>query len=163
MGKVLKAKLVVLVVCLQLLFLLPQTSYCSSFNIYPTPPLSPADRMSLESLSLKGYLSFDNTSAASKDWGLIRHLAPAGVVYPACVDDIVAIVAAVAQSESDLTIAARGLGHSIGGQSQVNLIELLLVIICSRRLKIFHQLNPQIMSTLLPFPPSKPVLRNAVC
>jgi hypothetical protein len=126
MGEVLKARLVVvvLVVCAQILVLLPQTSYCSSsFNIYPANPLSPADRMSLESLSLKGYLSFDNTSAASKDWGLIRHLAPAGVVYPACVNDIVAIVAAVTQSESDLTIAARGLGHSIGGQSQVNSIE----------------------------------------
>ena len=87
--------------------------------------------MSLESLSLKGSLSFDNTSSASKDWGMIRHLAPAGVVYPACVNDIVAIVTAVTQSESDLTIAARGLGHSIGGQSQVNSIELLPVIICS--------------------------------
>jgi hypothetical protein len=134
MGEVLNTKLlvVVLVVCAQILVLLPQTSYCSSsFNIYPANPLSPADRMSLESLSLKGYLSFDNTSAASKDWGLIRHLAPAGVVYPACVNDIVAIVAAVTQSESDLTIAARGLGHSIGGQSQVNSIELLPFIICS--------------------------------
>lgn len=134
MGEVWNARLVVvvLVVCVQVLFLLPQTSYCSSsFNIYPATPLSSADRMSLESLSLKGYLSFDNTSAASKDWGLIRHLAPAGVVYPACVNDIVAIVAAVTQSESDLTIAARGLGHSIGGQSQVNSIELLPFIICS--------------------------------
>ena len=133
MGEVLKARLVVvvLVVCVQILFLLPQTSYCSSFNIYPATPLSSADRMSLESLSLKGSLSFDNTSSASKDWGMIRHLAPAGVVYPACVNDIVAIVTAVTQSESDLTIAARGLGHSIGGQSQVNSIELLPVIICS--------------------------------
>lgn len=77
-------------------------------------------RTFLESFSLQGLLSFDNTSAVAKDWGQLRQgLVPQAVVYPSAVADIATIVSAVARSDSDLTVAARGLGHSINGQAQV--------------------------------------------
>lgn len=75
-------------------------------------------------------MSFENTSSASQDWGRIRQLAPAGVVYPKSVADIVSIVQAVARSDSDLTVAARGFGHSVGGQAQVLSIHNLSMHFC---------------------------------
>lgn len=83
-------------------------------------------RAYLESFSLQGLLSFDNTSAVAKDWGHLRQgLVPQAVVYPSAVADIATIVSAVARSDSELTVAARGLGHSINGQAQVKARELL--------------------------------------
>jgi hypothetical protein len=82
--------------------------------------ISATDRMYLESLSLQGTLTFHNTTAFASDWGHIRtHLPPSGVVHPTSVHDIATIVAAIARSESELTIAARGLGSSTSGQAQV--------------------------------------------
>nr|PNR49871.1 hypothetical protein PHYPA_011767 [Physcomitrium patens] len=78
------------------------------------------DRIYLKSLPLQGMLSFDNTTAAAKDWGQLRSLKPAAVVYPTAVEDIATILQAVARSESELTVAARGLGHSINGQAQAH-------------------------------------------
>lgn len=103
-----------LVGCVMLAFL-AQTGTCSSEGIV----VSAADRVYLESFSLQGMLSFENTTAVVKDWGQMRHLAPAAVVYPTAVEDVATIVQAVARSDSDLTIAARGVGHSINGQAQV--------------------------------------------
>ncbi len=71
------------------------------------------------------HLSFlqENTSSAvavSRDWGLIKHLEPAAVLHPTSVHEIAELVGAVASSSStNLTIAAKGVGHSINGQSQV--------------------------------------------
>ncbi len=71
------------------------------------------------------HLSFlqENTSSAlavSRDWGLIKHLQPAAVLHPTSVHDIAELIRAVASSSStNLTIAAKGVGHLINGQSQV--------------------------------------------
>jgi hypothetical protein len=71
------------------------------------------------------HLSFlqENTSSAvavSRDWGLIKHLQPAAVLHPTSVHEIAELIRAVASSSStNLTIAAKGVGHSINGQSQV--------------------------------------------
>lgn len=77
---------------------------------------SGSNREYLASLPLQGTLTFDNTTACSAD---SRYLRPAAVVYPTSVDDIATIVSAVASSDSDLTVAARGLGHNIRIRSQV--------------------------------------------
>ncbi|CAK9254244.1 unnamed protein product [Sphagnum jensenii] len=65
------------------------------------------------------HLSFlqENTSSAvavSRDWGLIKHLQPAAVLHPTSVHEIAELIRAVASSSStNLTIAAKGVGHSI--------------------------------------------------
>ena len=77
--------------------------------------LSATTRTSLASLKLQGILTFDDTMACSANPDIVS----AGVVYPSSVEDIATIVRAVASSESELTVAARGLGHNIRGRSQV--------------------------------------------
>lgn len=106
--------------CCLIFVFLAQSVTCSAAHLARSG-IAATDRMYLESLVLQGVqLSFDNTTAAAKDWGRLRHLAPAAVVHPRGVEDIATIVAAVARSESDhLTVAARGLGHSVNGQAQV--------------------------------------------
>lgn len=89
--------------------------------------LKKADRKILELLQHNHglHLSFlqENTSSAvavSRDWGLIKHLQPAAVLHPTSVHEIAELIRAVASSSStNLTIAAKGVGHSINGQSQV--------------------------------------------
>ncbi len=89
--------------------------------------LENADRKILELLQHKHglHLSFlqENTSSAvavSRDWGLIKHLQAAAVLHPTSVHEIAELIRAVASSSStNLTIAAKGVGHSINGQSQV--------------------------------------------
>ncbi|KAG0554904.1 hypothetical protein KC19_12G129000 [Ceratodon purpureus] len=77
-------------------------------------PISATSRNTLASLKLKGMLTFDDTTACSANPDIVS----AGVVYPSSVEDIATIVRAVASSDSDLTVAARGLGHNIRGRSQ---------------------------------------------
>ena len=113
---------VALVGCIHALFLSPMNCYGSHGEA-----ISTTDRMYLESLSLQGTLTFDNTTASATDWGQLRsQLPPSGVMHPTSVDDIATVVAAVARSESELTVAARGLGSSIWGQSQV--VEHVLIM-----------------------------------
>jgi hypothetical protein len=89
--------------------------------------LEKADYKTLELLQHNHglHLSFlqENTSSAvavSRDWGLIKHLQPAAVLHPTSVHEIAELIRAVASSSStNLTIAAKGVGHSINGQSQV--------------------------------------------
>lgn len=110
---------VALVGCIHAVTLSPTNSSTSSSR-HGGDAISATDRMYLESLPLQGTLTFDNTTAFGKDWGQLRtHLAPAAVLHPTSVADVATIVQAAARSESELTVAARGLGSSIGGQSQV--------------------------------------------
>jgi cytokinin dehydrogenase len=78
--------------------------------------ISESIRKYLSSLPLQGTLTFDTTTACSARFTV----APAGVVYPTSVEDIATVVRAVATSESDLTVAARGLGHNIRIRSQAH-------------------------------------------
>jgi hypothetical protein len=81
--------------------------------------LSTADCASLTHLDLKGFISYDNMTGVDSDWGFMIHHPAAGILYPQSVSDIVAVVQAVAKSNSGLTVAARGHGHSVNGQAQV--------------------------------------------
>lgn len=78
------------------------------------------DCVLLSSLSLDGALTFSNmtSSSAGFDFGLIRFSTPRAVVYPKSVRDVRATVRAV-RSSSQLTLAAKGRGHSVHGQAQV--------------------------------------------
>uniref|UniRef100_A0A0D6QWB7 cytokinin dehydrogenase n=1 Tax=Araucaria cunninghamii TaxID=56994 RepID=A0A0D6QWB7_ARACU len=72
---------------------------------------------SLSSLELEGAISLYETEIAAKDFGGIYHHKPAAIVIPACVEDILKVVTMVAASPN-LTVAAKGNGHSISGQAQ---------------------------------------------
>jgi hypothetical protein len=91
----------------------------ATFNL-DTCRLSSTQCSTLSSLHLRGHLSFHNTTEAARDWGRIKRLAPAGVLYPESVDDIVSLVRTAGLSRN-LTVAAKGRGHSINGQAQVAL------------------------------------------
>lgn len=75
---------------------------------------------SLKALHLQGHISFENNEFASRDFGNQIHSHPLAVVHPKSVTDISEIVRHVWQMgpASELTVAARGHGHSLQGQAQ---------------------------------------------
>lgn len=75
---------------------------------------------SLKALHLQGYITFENNEFASRDFGNQIHSHPLAVVHPKSVTDISEIVTHVWQMgpASELTVAARGHGHSLQGQAQ---------------------------------------------
>jgi len=81
--------------------------------------LEEADSNILELLQLNG-LHLSPAVAVSRDWGLIKHLQAAAVLHPTSVQEIAELIRAVATSSAtNLTVAAKGVGHSTNGQSQV--------------------------------------------
>jgi len=81
--------------------------------------LEEANSNILELLQLNG-LHLSWAVAVSRDWGLIKHLQAAAVLHPTSVHEIAELVRALASSSStNLTVAAKGVGHSTIGQSQV--------------------------------------------
>ncbi|KAH9576695.1 hypothetical protein CY35_01G177100 [Sphagnum magellanicum] len=82
--------------------------------------LEEADSNILELLQLNG-LHLSPAVAVSRDWGLIKHLQAAAVLHPTSVHEIAELIRAVASSSAtNLTVAAKGVGHSTNGQSQAN-------------------------------------------
>ncbi|KAH7557263.1 hypothetical protein JRO89_XS11G0091200 [Xanthoceras sorbifolium] len=77
---------------------------------------------SLETLTLDGYFSFDNTHHAAKDFGNTNHFHPSAILYPKSVSDISSTIKHIFDmgSTSALTVAARGHGHSLQGQAQAD-------------------------------------------
>ncbi|XP_043718964.1 cytokinin dehydrogenase 7 [Telopea speciosissima] len=68
------------------------------------------------SLELQGNLDFTCTATAGKDFGGLYSTTPLAVIRPAGPEDVVRVVK-VASLSSNLTVAARGNGHSINGQA----------------------------------------------
>ncbi|XP_047974012.1 cytokinin dehydrogenase 6-like [Salvia hispanica] len=99
-----------LVFKIALLFLLGITT---NRNHLPTNPPS------LYTMTLYGNLSFHNINHASKDFGNRYHLMPTAVLYPNSTSNIAHIIKHVFNLglTSHLTVAARGHGHSLEGQS----------------------------------------------
>ncbi|KAL5056613.1 hypothetical protein RYX36_037295 [Vicia faba] len=79
---------------------------------------------SLKTLPLEGHLSFDETSLnkASTDFGNRYQYHPVAVLHPNSVSDIATTIKHVFHMgpSSHLTVAARGHGHSLQGQSQTH-------------------------------------------
>ncbi|XP_073132266.1 cytokinin dehydrogenase 1-like [Henckelia pumila] len=71
-------------------------------------------------MTFDGNLSFDNIRHVAKDFGNIYHLMPCAVLHPKSVFDISSTVKYIFDmgSTSELTVAARGHGHSLKGQAQ---------------------------------------------
>ncbi|KAF9596889.1 hypothetical protein IFM89_013937 [Coptis chinensis] len=89
------------------------TNFCCNF------PLT-SSTSSLKALNLDGYLDFDSVGLAAKDFGNQYHYYPLAILHPYSVLDIATTVSYIFQmgSYSELTIAARGNGHSTQGQAQ---------------------------------------------
>jgi cytokinin dehydrogenase len=105
-----------------------RTNLCSNHSFAtPTAPqrLNSTNTLSsLETLGLDGYFSFDymNNHHAAKDFGNMYHFLPSAVLHPKSVPDISATIRHIFDmgSASELTVAARGHGHSIQGQAQAH-------------------------------------------
>ncbi|WOK96018.1 cytokinin dehydrogenase 4 [Canna indica] len=88
-----------------------------SVTMHVSDPVVPS---SLDTLRLRGNLSFGDVSLAARDFGNRYQLLPAAVLHPGSVSDIAATVRHVYRlgQGSRLTVAARGHGHSLQGQAQ---------------------------------------------
>ncbi|XP_028760582.1 cytokinin dehydrogenase 6-like, partial [Neltuma alba] len=77
---------------------------------------------SLKSLPLEGHFNFDDVSHAARDFGNRYQYYPMGVLHPKSVSDIATIIKHIWQMgpSSQLTVAARGHGHSLQGQAQAH-------------------------------------------
>lgn len=77
---------------------------------------------SLQTLSLDGHLSFHENYHAARDFGNRHQFLPLAVLHPKSVSDIATTIMHVWQmgSGSELTVAARGHGHSLQGQAQAH-------------------------------------------
>ncbi|XP_010523651.1 PREDICTED: cytokinin dehydrogenase 1 [Tarenaya hassleriana] len=87
------------------------------------PPSNPSDiRSSLDALDLEGYISFNDVDYAAKDFGNRYHFPPLAVLYPKSVSDISSTIKHIVHLDnpSNLTVAARGHGHSLQGQAQAH-------------------------------------------
>ncbi|KAK6163013.1 hypothetical protein DH2020_002854 [Rehmannia glutinosa] len=74
----------------------------------------------LKTVHIQGHFSFDGNEFAATDFGNQFHFLPWAVLHPKKVSDIATTIRHVWQMgpTSGLTVAARGHGHSIQGQSQ---------------------------------------------
>ncbi|KAM4130280.1 hypothetical protein ACJW30_01G088600 [Castanea mollissima] len=72
-----------------------------------------------DELDLQGSIDYVATGLAGKDFGGLRSIKPLALIRPAGTDDVAMVVKAAAQS-SNLTVAARGNGHSINGQAMAD-------------------------------------------
>ncbi|XP_009609443.1 cytokinin dehydrogenase 1 [Nicotiana tomentosiformis] len=85
-----------------------------------TPSSFSVIQSSLKQLNIEGYFSFKNFDHAAKDFGNRYHFLPSAVLYPKSVSDISSTIKHVFDMgvTTDLTVAARGHGHSLEGQAQ---------------------------------------------
>ncbi|KAF5822312.1 putative cytokinin dehydrogenase [Helianthus annuus] len=77
---------------------------------------------SLTTINVNGHFSFTNNEFAAKDYGNQYQFLPLAVLHPKSVSDIAKTVRHVWElgPSSELTVAARGHGHSIQGQAQAH-------------------------------------------
>ncbi|MCD7448963.1 Cytokinin dehydrogenase 1 [Datura stramonium] len=87
---------------------------------FATPSSLSLINLSLKQLKLEGYLSFEELNHAAKDFGNRCHFLPLAILYPKSVSDISSTIKHVFEigTITDLTVAARGHGHSLEGQAQ---------------------------------------------
>ncbi|KAF8403742.1 hypothetical protein HHK36_011846 [Tetracentron sinense] len=114
--------------CFMALFLgciTARINLCSNLSItilslsHPDSPNIPS---SLEKISLDGHFSFDDVHHAARDFGNRYRFLPSAILRPKSVSDIAATIKHVLEmgAGSELTVAARGCGHSLQGQAQAH-------------------------------------------
>lgn len=76
----------------------------------------------LKAIPLDGHFNFDEIHLAARDFGNRYQFLPAAVLHPKSVSDIASTIKHIWQMgpHSGLTVAARGHGHSLQGQSQAH-------------------------------------------
>lgn len=77
---------------------------------------------SLKTINLEGHLNFDNIYHAAKDFGNRHHYLPLAILHPKTVSDISSTIKHIFEmgAATEVTIAARGRGHSLQGQAQAH-------------------------------------------
>ncbi|EEF27923.1 gulonolactone oxidase, putative [Ricinus communis] len=105
---------------------IPENTYlCSNQSFASSNVLSyksSSNTPSPQTLNLDGYFSFDNIEYAAKDFGNRYHFLPSAVLYPKSASDIASMMKYIFNigSSSEITVAARGHGHSLQGQAQAH-------------------------------------------
>lgn len=106
---------------------IPDTAnLCSNLSLATTAvqthSASSDNHFSLKKLTLDGHFSFENIHYAAKDFGNTYHFHPSAVLYPKSVSDISSTIKHIFNigTASQLTVAARGHGHSLQGQAQAH-------------------------------------------
>ncbi|PIN20067.1 Proteins containing the FAD binding domain [Handroanthus impetiginosus] len=99
---------------------------CSSNHPFVTPivphTIQSITHSSLAKMTFEGQIYFKDIDYAAKDFGNRYHLMPSAVLHPKSVSDISTIVKYIFDlgPSSELTVAARGHGHSLQGQAQAH-------------------------------------------
>ncbi|GAB2295570.1 Cytokinin dehydrogenase 1 [Dionaea muscipula] len=104
------------------MILLLNSSYTQNIDHYcdlSRPNVSDMEP-SLKAINLRGQFDFNDTHPAGSDFGNRFHALPMAILYPKAVSDISSTIKHVFDlgSSSELTVAARGHGHSLNGQAQ---------------------------------------------
>ncbi|KAK1316016.1 Cytokinin dehydrogenase 9 [Acorus calamus] len=105
----------------KLLMLLFLSSFTANTNLGSNLPSTPPIKTSpFNVLSLNGHFEFQDTQHVANDFGNRFRFPPYAVLRPESVSDIVATLKLVYEMgpSSNLTVAARGHGHSLQGQAQ---------------------------------------------
>lgn len=104
-----------------LTFAINKNNFCCN-QPFVSSILSHSGSSSLESLSIDGKITFENTQKAARDFGNMHSYSPSAILFPKSVSDISSLIKHVFQmgDTSALTIAARGHGHSLQGQAQAH-------------------------------------------
>lgn len=99
-----------------------KSHFCSK-QTSATPTISKSHQSSLiKDLTLEGNISFKNIAHAAKDFGNRFHFPPLAVLNPKSVSDISSTIKRIFEmgSSSEITVAAKGHGHSLEGQAQAH-------------------------------------------
>lgn len=102
-------------------FMTTREHLCSNHTTFATPQtIQSFTHSSMAKMKLDGHVAFNNIEFAAKDFGNRYHLLPSAVLHPKSVSDISSVVKYVFDlgPTSELTVAARGHGHSLEGQAQ---------------------------------------------
>ncbi|KAL6987203.1 Cytokinin dehydrogenase 1 [Sarracenia purpurea var. burkii] len=104
--------------------ILNRNNHCSN-HPFVTSTISPHSGSSiipssLQELRFDGNLSSEDNDHAAKDFGNVHHNLPSAVLHPKSVSDISSTMKHIFKMgiKSELTVAARGHGHSLQGQAQ---------------------------------------------
>ncbi|KAJ4970142.1 hypothetical protein NE237_003241 [Protea cynaroides] len=99
-----------------------ENPYSNFPSIIPTTSDLESICSSLKTLNLDGHFSSDNVHHAARDFGNRYHSLPCVILQPESVSDIAITIKHIFNMgpSSILTVAARGHGHSLQGQSQAH-------------------------------------------
>lgn len=101
-------------------FMINRKHLCSNHPFATPRTVESTVHSSLATMRFEGNISFKNMEFAARDFGKRYHLMPSVVLHPKSVSDISSVVKHVYDLglSSELTVAARGHGHSLEGQAQ---------------------------------------------